>query len=71
MTFQELARQHWPDHMLLVTHEYGVMQAMAVGGCKDEVEAIYCGHVELSRASTADPWTVEHYCGVYKYDTIG
>ncbi len=68
--FQELAAHHWPNNLLLVTHEYGVMQAMFLGGCRDDVEATYCGHVELSRASRTDyQWTIEQYCGVYKYDT--
>ena len=69
--FKRLADQHWPDNLLLVTHEYGVMQAMALGGCRDQVEATYCGHVELSRTDGREhSWKIEGYVGVYKYDNI-
>ena len=42
---------------------------MVIGGCTDEVEATYCGHVELSRTDrSAHAWNIERYSGVYKYD---
>ena len=70
--FKKLADQHWPDNLLLVTHEYGVIEAMAFGGCRDDVEAAYCGYVELSRTDSSEhSWTIEGYSDVYKYDTAG
>ena len=47
------------------------MQAMVLGGCRDNVEATYCGHVELSRTTEREhSWKIEGYVGVYKYDNI-
>ena len=68
--FQRLADQHWPESLLLVTHEYGVRQAMVLGGCRDDVEASYCGHVELSRTEREQTWKIEDYVDVYKYDNF-
>ena len=69
--FKRLANLHWPDNLLLMTHEYGVMQAMAVGGCEDDVEAEYCGSVQLSRNDlTQNQWTLDQYYGVYRYDKL-
>ena len=69
--FKRLADLHWPHNLLLVTHEYGVKQAMAMGGCGEEVEATYCGSVQLSRTELSHQlWTIEQYHGVFKYDTL-
>ena len=47
------------------------MQAMVLGGCRDNVEATYCGHVELSRTTEREhSLKIEGYVGVYKYDDI-
>jgi len=47
------------------------MQAMVLGGCRGDVEATYCGHVELSRPDgSTHVWKVERYCGVYDYDNV-
>ena len=56
----------------MVTHERGVKQAMILGGCMDDVEAVaYCGHVELSRTSRENhQWKIEQYCGVHKFEMI-
>ena len=46
-------------------------QAMAMGGCGEEVEATYCGSVQLSRTELSHQvWTIEQYHGVFKYDTL-
>ena len=69
--FKRLADSHWPDNLLLLTHEYGVMSAMQLGGCSESVEATYCGFVELLRKQKAThDWSTVQYQGVYKYETL-
>ena len=66
-----LADKHWPDNLLLVTHEYGVNSAMSLGGTMEPTETVYCGSVELVRSQQEQHnWTIEHYHGVFKYDII-
>ena len=66
-----MADSHWPDNILVVTHEYGVMSAMQLGGYPDSVEATYCGSVELLRTNKANhEWSIVQYQGVYKYETV-
>ena len=66
-----LADKHWPKNMLLVSHEVCVREAVGWGGCKDDVEAIYCGQVELSRTDKdSNEWKLESYQGVFKYDVL-
>lgn len=69
--FKRLADSHWPENLLLVTHEYGVISAMMLGGCTRDTEATYCGSVELlRREETQHKWTIVKYHGVYMYDNV-
>ena len=69
--FKRLADVHWPDNLLLVTHEYGVLAGIELGGTTEPMEATYCGCVELIRTDrTQHNWTIGQCHGVYKYDTI-
>ena len=71
-TFKQLANKYWPDNILLVTHEICVRDSVQWGGCNDEVEATYCGQVELVRTEQQchDKWALVEYHGVYKYETM-
>ena len=67
--YKRLADLHWPDNLLIVTHEYGVMSAMKLGGGSENVEAVYCGSVELIRREQAQhEWSIVEYHGVYQYE---
>lgn len=67
----ELADRHWPDNVLMVSHEICVRESYRWGGSNEEVEATYCGHVELERKEKgSQEWRVCSYQGVYKYDNI-
>ena len=69
--FKRLADKHWPDNLLLVTHEYGVMSAMGLAEHHEDVEATYCSSVELYRKEQAQQnWCVGRHHGVYKYDSL-
>ena len=65
----KLADEHWPKTLLLVSHEICVRQAVIWGGSKDNVEASYCGQVELTRKQQGTyDWKLEGFDRVYKYD---
>ena len=67
----KLADSHWPSNILAVSHEICVREACKLGGCNDDVEATYCGHVELVRGSKdSHEWRLQTYQGVYKYDSV-
>ena len=67
--FKRLADRHWPDNLLLVTHEYGVKAATELEQCLRDVEATYCGSVELVRkCQSHHEWSIVQYHGVYMYD---
>ena len=67
----KLADAHWPSNILVVSHEICVREAYRWSGCQDEVEATYCGHVELERRERESyNWTLRGYEGVFKYDSI-
>ncbi len=64
-----LADEHWPKTLLLVTHEVCVREAVSWGGCKADVEATYCGQVEIARNDkNSHDWKLKRYDGVYTYD---
>ena len=67
-----IANEYYPDNLLLVTHQYGVEQAMGVALGKKfiEYEVAYCGNVELTRRSKDDPWGLVSHQELYKYDTV-
>ena len=61
--YNKLADKYWPKNIVIVSHGYGVCQAVAmVRGeeyCRD-VWVDYCGFVEMSRTSTdSHSWTEE------------
>ena len=72
IAIQELADRHWPDNLVLVTHQYGVNQALVVGGRKDTYmyEVAYCGNVELCRENRTGKWRIGTTNKIYKYDYV-
>lgn len=69
LALNTLADEHWPKTLLLVTHEVCVREAVGWGGSSDEVEATYCGQVELARTNRGvHDWKLKSYDGVYTYD---
>ena len=66
----DLADEHWPSDIVLVTHQYGVEQALVVGGKQDDhlYEVTYCGNVELIRDEKGGPWSIDSTDKIYKYD---
>ena len=67
---QNLSDLNWPTNVLFVSHEICVREACKWGGCHDDVEATYCGHVELERKERDQNWRLKHYDGVFKYDSV-
>lgn len=66
-----LADRHWPQNLLLVTHQACVEKAVTWGGEDREVEAVYCAHVQLSRRSKdTHNWTFREEKGIYNYENI-
>ncbi len=62
--FKRLANENYPDNILIVTHGFGVSQAvsmsMGVIYGLDSVWVDYCGHVKLSRTGKeSSDWTLE------------
>ena len=69
--YQKLAEDYWPHNIVIVTHGYGVMQAVSLPGNKqyNVIDVDYCGHVEVSRqVKGTDVWTLEQCAGVYLMD---
>ena len=66
--FNNLANEHWPCNIVIVTHGYGVCQAVAMAQGKthhDGVWVDYCGHVELTRRDKNDRrWTLVNHKNV-------
>lgn len=70
-----LADEYWPHNVVIVTHGYGVLQALAAGklgkvhrrGAGAWVD--YCGHVELSRTEKdSHEWTMEDHEEIVIYE---
>ena len=61
--FNNIADEHWPNNIVIVTHGYGVCQAVAMTQRKHYIDGVwvdYCGHVELSRKDINDrTWTLD------------
>ena len=57
-----------------MTHQYGVEQALVVGGKRDDhlYEVTYCGNVELIRDGTVrgGQWSIDSTDRIYKYDVL-
>lgn len=67
----ELSDRHWPTNVLFVSHEICVREALKWGGCEDDVEATYCGHVELERREKDSyDWSLCSYEGVFKFEPV-
>lgn len=67
----KLADHYFPQTLLLVTHQACVQEAVRWGGKEEDVEAVYCAHVELSRTSKdSHDWKWEADGGIYEYDTV-
>lgn len=66
-----IADKYWPLNVLVVTHQTCVEEAAKWGGRKEDVEACYAAHVELSRTSRdGHDWKWCDDKGVYTYDAI-
>lgn len=67
-TFNELADQYWPHNIIVVTHGYGVIEAvnLAPQANQRRVCVYYCGHVELSRETKENhAWMMESHKDVF------
>lgn len=67
-TFNDLADQYWPRNIIVVTHGYGVIEAvnLAPKANQRRVCVYYCGHVELSRETRENhAWTMESHKDVF------
>ena len=66
-----LADLYWPRTILLVTHQACVQEAARWGGKEEDVEAVYCAHVQLGRTSKeSHDWKWEGDGGIYVYDVV-
>ena len=67
LELNNIADEHWPNSIVIVTHGCGVCQAVTMsqpGNFHHDngVRVEHCGHVELSRQSTMDgKWILERY----------
>ena len=56
--YTRLANAFWPQNLVIVTHGYGVQEAVVKGGGQRNTFADYCGFVELTRTTRdSDKWT--------------
>ena len=54
----KLANDFWPKNLVIVTHGYGVSQAVAMGGEWKKGFGGYCAFAELTRTSRdSSKWT--------------
>ena len=73
VAIKNIADEYYPDNLVLVTHQYGVEQALTVGlGLKHPLmyEVVYCGSVELVREGRDGPWRVVSKDRIYQYDNV-
>ena len=57
--YSQLGDTYWPHNIVIVTHGYGVQEAVVKGGGARNVWVDYCGYVELTRTSRDDSqWTI-------------
>ena len=63
--FNQLADKYWPNNIIIVTHGYGVSQAVAMTRgelYRNGVWVEYCGHVELTRSNKENhDWMLKNY----------
>ena len=56
--YVSLANSFWPRNVVIVTHGYGVQQAVIMGGGSSNAFTDYCGFVELTRTGKdCSEWT--------------
>jgi hypothetical protein len=73
VVIQELADKYYPENILLLTHQYGVEQALCLGLDPDHLlsyEVVYCGCVELIRSNKDSSWKIHNKYGIYQYDFV-
>lgn len=73
VAIKSIADEHYPDNLILVTHQYGVEQALTVGfGLEHSLmyEVVYCGSVELVREERDGPWRVVSKDRIYQYANV-
>ena len=63
--YSRLANTYWPQNIVIVTHGYGVREAVLKGDCQTDDDCTdYCSYVELNRSSRdSDKWTVVDVVG--------
>ena len=74
----EIADQYWPENLVLVTHQHGVEQAIALAlGLHTtgdfevgDFEVMYCGNVEMSRNGKEKPWKLVSTNKIFEYDKL-
>ena len=67
----ELADKHWPNDIVLVTHKYGVEQALAMGGKEKShlyLYVPYCGNLELVREEKGGQWSIASMDRISEYE---
>jgi len=68
--FNDLADQHWPHNIVVVTHGYGVSQSLRLSPEERHrsraVWVDYCGHIEFSRESKeCHTWRIEQHKDIF------
>lgn len=59
--YSRLADEFWPHNIVIVTHGYGVDEAIKKGGGSNTFYVDYCNYVELTRSEkNRDHWTIAH-----------
>jgi hypothetical protein len=62
MEFQSLADRYYPQNIVVVSHGYGVTQAIDMCKGRNYGTADFCGCVELCRTSkTSSEWKLAYY----------
>ena len=57
--YSRLADKFWPQNIVIVTHGYGVDEAVKKGGGPRATFVGYCGYVELTRTDhNRDKWEI-------------
>ena len=66
--YSRLAEIYWPHNIVIVTHGYGVQEAVVKGGGSGNTWINYCGYVELCRSSRgSEEWTISEHGSIDDY----